>query len=196
MRHDSKSPALPLDPELDTEQRALQCRLAGTNINPSTFLATDYLNHFNEVIMLLEMLPEMPEMIGEVLLWQPKSYPDHFRDSGFKDGALAIEAYERAPARYRRAFDHHVAALDALILESVAALQSCASDGTRMRRIVDCDLAQARRILETLSGIIHGATTSLAQDDVDRAFADASSGADTAEADGANDQAAIDALFD
>ncbi|MFQ5347557.1 MAG: hypothetical protein ACE5ED_06900 [Rhodothalassiaceae bacterium] len=143
--------------------------------------------------MLLEMLPEMPEMIGEVLLWRPKSYPDHFRDSGFKDGALAIEAYERAPGRYRRAFDYHVAALDALILEAVAALQSCASDGAGMRCILERDLARARRILETLSGIIHGATTSLAQDDVDRAFADASEGA---EADSDNDQAAIDALFD
>ena len=31
-------------------------RLADANINPVTGLATDYLNHFNEAIMLLEML--------------------------------------------------------------------------------------------------------------------------------------------
>src|SRR3546814_1723486 len=33
----------------------------GKNINQNTLLATDYLNHFNEIIMLLEMLPSMPE---------------------------------------------------------------------------------------------------------------------------------------
>ena len=30
------------------------------NINPATGLATDYLNHFNEAIMLLDMLSKLP----------------------------------------------------------------------------------------------------------------------------------------
>ena len=42
-------------------------RLQGTNINVNTLLATDYLNHFNEVIMLIEMLPDMPDMLEDVL---------------------------------------------------------------------------------------------------------------------------------
>ena len=33
----------------------------GTNIDPQTLLATDYLNHFNEIVMLLELIPDMPE---------------------------------------------------------------------------------------------------------------------------------------
>src|SRR3546814_6668569 len=37
----------------------------GKNINQNTLLATDYLNHFNEIIMLLEMLPSMPECYGD-----------------------------------------------------------------------------------------------------------------------------------
>lgn len=36
-------------------------RLRVANINPRTGLATDYLNHFNEAVMLLEMIPDMPE---------------------------------------------------------------------------------------------------------------------------------------
>jgi muramoyltetrapeptide carboxypeptidase LdcA involved in peptidoglycan recycling len=42
-------------------------RLLGTNINSVTLLATDYLNHFNEVIILIEMVADMPDMIEDVL---------------------------------------------------------------------------------------------------------------------------------
>ena len=35
-------------------------RLADANINPATGLATDYLNHFNEAIILLDMLSKPP----------------------------------------------------------------------------------------------------------------------------------------
>ena len=35
--------------------------LTAANINPETGLASDYLNHFNEAIMLLDMIPALPE---------------------------------------------------------------------------------------------------------------------------------------
>src|SRR3546814_7715400 len=53
----------------------------GKNINQNTLLATDYLNHFNEIIMLLEMVPSMPECYRDAVEWRPKSYAQHFRDS-------------------------------------------------------------------------------------------------------------------
>src|SRR5256886_5047348 len=43
----------------DEEARAARLRTA--NINPRTGLATDYLNHCNEAIILLEMIPDMPK---------------------------------------------------------------------------------------------------------------------------------------
>ena len=46
-------------------------RLAAANINPVTGLASDYLNHFNEAIMLLEMLAAMPDCVDDFLAWQP-----------------------------------------------------------------------------------------------------------------------------
>ena len=67
-------------------------RLQGTNINTSTLLAIDYLNHFNEVIMLIEMVPDMPDIIEDVLAWQARTYVKHSADSGFQDQDLAIEA--------------------------------------------------------------------------------------------------------
>jgi len=80
-------------------------RLAGTNINPATGLATDYLNHFNEAIMLLEMLPCAPECKEDFLAWQPMSYAQHFAASNFKFRDLAIAAYEAADPAYRGPLD-------------------------------------------------------------------------------------------
>jgi len=40
------------------------------NINPNTGLATDHLNHFNEAIMLLEMVVELPDCIADLNAWQ------------------------------------------------------------------------------------------------------------------------------
>ena len=70
------------------EARAAQLRAA--NINPRTGLATDYLNHFNEAIMLLEMVPDMPECAEDFLTWRPLSYAEHFWASNFKARDLAI----------------------------------------------------------------------------------------------------------
>src|ERR1700761_5472523 len=83
----------------DEEERAAQLRAA--NINPRTGLATDYLNHFNEAIMLLELIPDMPECAEEFLGWNPRSYREHFEASGFKARELAIAAYESANADIR-----------------------------------------------------------------------------------------------
>src|SRR5947208_15130199 len=79
-------------------------RLRVANINPRTGLATDYLNHFNEAIMLLEMVPDMPECAEDFLTWSPLSYAEHFWASNFKARDLAIEAYELSDARI--AFDN------------------------------------------------------------------------------------------
>ena len=80
-------------------------RLANANINPATGLATDYLNHFNEAIMLLEMLPSCPDCIADFLDWQPKSYREHFLASRFKDRHMAVAAYDAADPTVRNCLD-------------------------------------------------------------------------------------------
>src|SRR5689334_25379409 len=74
------------------QARAAQLRAA--NINPSTGLATDYLNHFNEAVMLLEMIPDIPECAEDFLGWNPLTYRQHFMASNFKARDLAIQAYD------------------------------------------------------------------------------------------------------
>src|SRR3954453_20050951 len=88
-------------------------RLRGANINPRTGLATDYLNHFNEAVMLLEMVPDMPECAEDFLTWSPLSYAEHFWASNFKARDLAIEAYELSDARIP--FDHVTANMTSIL---------------------------------------------------------------------------------
>jgi|SRR5262245_45483654 len=68
----------------DARQASVETRDAGrsltdTSINPTTELATDYLNRFNEAVMLLDMLSSCPEFRDDFLAWEPMSYRDHFR---------------------------------------------------------------------------------------------------------------------
>jgi hypothetical protein len=98
-------------------------RLAETNINPSTGLATDYLNHFNEAIMLLEMLLEMPECMEDFLAWQPMNYRQHFTVSNFKDREIAIAAYEAADPDIRQRLDALADSMNEILLATREVMQ-------------------------------------------------------------------------
>src|SRR5258707_15898186 len=93
------------DRQTGPNEEARAALLRAANINPRSGLATDYLNHFNEAVMLLEMIPDIPECAEDFLAWAPLSYTEHFCASNFKDRDLAIEAYESAEAHVRAEFD-------------------------------------------------------------------------------------------
>src|SRR3979490_3531029 len=95
------------------EARAAKLRAA--NINPRTGLATDYLNHFNEAVMLLEMIPDIPECAEDFLSWHPLSYREHFTASNFKARDLAIEAYDSVDAVIRAEFDNITSAMNSIL---------------------------------------------------------------------------------
>ncbi len=97
-------------------------RLAAANINPKTGLATDYLNHFHEAIMLLDILPHTPECIVELIGWEPLSYPEHFAASPFRDRDLAIAAYEAAEPIARVRLDELADTMNALLVATCEAL--------------------------------------------------------------------------
>ena len=110
---------------------ALRARVRGTNINEQTLLATDFLNHFNEIVMTLEMVPDMPELMEEAKAWRPKTYQDHFRDSVFAEKDLAIEAYRHAPAKYRRALETTIVQMSRLIAIAVKRAEARQTKPTR-----------------------------------------------------------------
>jgi hypothetical protein len=99
-------------------------RLAEANINPATGLATDYLNHFNEAIMLLEMLSSCPEYRDDFLGWQPMSYREHFESSRFKGRALAIAAYDAADLSLRGCLDTLAGTMTTVLEATGAAMNS------------------------------------------------------------------------
>ena len=135
------------------EARAAQLRAA--NINPRTGLATDYLNHFNEAIMLLEMIPDMPECAEDFLTWCPLSYCEHFMASNFKARDLAIEAYDAADARVRTEFDN-IASSMTLILSAVGtAMREANQDKTRAT-LAGQAIGWVKPLVALAGGIING----------------------------------------
>jgi len=89
-----------------------RAKAIGTNVNAVSLLATDYLNHFNEALMLAELVLDMPDMLDDFTNWSPRHYKDHFRQSGIADKELAIEAYDISPQEYRVPFDSTVTKLN------------------------------------------------------------------------------------
>jgi hypothetical protein len=95
----------------------------GTNINPRTLLATDFLNHFNEAIMLLEMLPAAPECKEDFLAWRPMTYCEHFAASHFKHRDLAIAAYEVSDPVFRHELDEISTHMTKILTATIEGMQ-------------------------------------------------------------------------
>ena len=143
---------------IDAPPVDLRQRLAGTNINQTTFLATDYLNHFNEIEMLIEMLPSMPECFEDICAWQPKSYESHFSDSGFRDKNLAVLAYQQAPVRIRKRFDAVITNLDRCIIDAIETLKETYEMGVPEHLGVLSETlgTELRQHIDQASAIING----------------------------------------
>jgi hypothetical protein len=163
-----------VDGEIPPEELAgyeeYRAKCAGTNISVQTLLATDYLNLFNEIVMLLDMLPDMPDMIEECKMWQPKSYKEHFADSTFSDRQLAIEAYDRVPSIYRLPFEDTIAQLDKLLIEGIDQLDreiAAGTDGEALGEHCRALSRAAQLLMDWASGIIHGSNRAMVQAEID-----------------------------
>ena len=135
------------------EARAAKLRAA--NINPRTGLATDYLNHFNEAVMLLEMVPDMPECAEDFLGWRPLSYSEHFHASNFKARDLAIESYESADAITRAEFDNITSAMTSILTAVAAAMRKATQDKTRAT-LAEQATGWVKPLVALAGGIING----------------------------------------
>src|SRR5215217_5458750 len=135
------------------EARAAVLRAA--NINPRTGLATDYLNHFNEAIMLLEMIPDMPECAGDFLTWTPLSYAEHFWASNFKARDLAIEAYELADPKIRAQFDNLASTMTSILTAVGSAMREARQDKTRAT-LAEQATGWVKPLVALAGGVING----------------------------------------
>lgn len=152
--------------------RTYRLLVRGTNINATSLLATDYLNHFNEVVMILEMVPDMPEIIEEALEWKPASYIEHFAASVFSDKELAIWAYKNAPKEYIDSFEELVAALDTLIQRAITELSQLVETAgeEELRAKVEEHMKGIRALQERIGGVINGTVFRLDQKQIDLLF--------------------------
>ncbi|WP_448204238.1 hypothetical protein [Azospirillum sp. sgz302134] len=158
-----------IPPDELADFQAWRERVKGTNISDKTLLATDYLNHFNEIVMLIEMIPDMPDMLEECLIWQPKSYQEHFRDSGFSDRDLAIEAYGHVPSKFKRPFEDTIAQAHQVVRHTLERIGTDIQDGAGDKLRLDCQtsVAMIHRIIQVANGIIHGTAHVMEQGEID-----------------------------
>jgi len=147
-------------------------RVAGTTIDNRTLLSTDYFNSFNEIIMLLSMVGDAPEILDDIRAWKFRTYKEHFDESNLDFGPLAIEAYSRSPLDVRERFESLVIELCRVIDEVRKTLTPPSNDDER--RQLKLNASHYSRILQSLietgSGIVHGSDMKMDQADIDKMF--------------------------
>jgi hypothetical protein len=151
----SARPDHPTPHRTDLEEEARAARLRAANINPRTGLATDYLNHFNEAIMLLEMIPDMPQCVEEFLEWRPRSYREHFAASNFRARELAISAYDSANPDIRTEFDNITGAMSSILSAVGEAMRDVHQDKTRVT-LAEQAAGWVKPLAMLAGGIING----------------------------------------
>lgn len=139
--------------------RYFQQRAQDTNINATTLLTTDYLNHFSGFLMLLEMLPSAPDdMAGELVSWEPLSYEEHFASSGFRDKELAIAAYAHAPKEFKVPFDQTIHDLNEATEDLRDLVRNAVEQGdtSLLFPIADGGAPMLRSLIEHAGSIVNG----------------------------------------
>jgi hypothetical protein len=144
--------------------------LTAAKIVHGTGLSTDYLNVFNEPVMLFGMLADMPDMIEDLRDWQPLSYEEHFKRSGFQAKELAIAAYRATEPEVREPFDALSKEIGAMIHSAVAQADQMITAGDDIIEFVTETSFGLQTSIMMLDGMVHGGSVGGAQDDIDALF--------------------------
>ena len=170
----------------DEERTALQAlpqarsrtRRAEALVNPASGLANDYLNLFNEIVMLVEQRPTMPELFDDIQRWRPVSYRDYFHRSVLPGRLSALETYDRLEPRFRREFETLVEELDRRSTGAVAVVRrqfkAGGEDNEALAPICEKAGATIREVLDKATMLVnHGTLVSgdLVQSRTDALFA-------------------------
>lgn len=149
----SVRPTVPATAPEAQDGRAAQ--LVRANINPATGLATDYLNHFNEAVMLLEMLDSCPECVEDLRAWRPMSYREHFAQPHYKHRSIAIDAYENADPTARHYLDTLADAMTDVLQATRKALTADLPPGAA-RQLAERTAAWLRPLIARAAAVING----------------------------------------
>ena len=139
-----------------------RARRAAVLVNPASGLANDYLNLFNEITMLVEQLPYMPELIEDIMAWRPKSYLDYFESSVLPGRENALQAYNNLDRRFRRDFEAVVEELDRRSTGSVAAVRrkfkAGEASGETLSAVCERAGANIREVLDKATMLVNHGT--------------------------------------
>jgi hypothetical protein len=130
--------------------------LVKANINPETCLANDYLNQFNEAIMLLELIAGSPQWAEDLLAWQPRSYREHFSASKLKHRDLALAAYEAAASEARQQIDQLGGAMNGILVSLCDAMRANGPESIAL--LAPAAAAHLRLLVSRASAVINGGT--------------------------------------
>lgn len=86
-------------------------------------LSNDYLNHFSEALMLIELAAGDPEAFADLAAWRPIDYPSYFAASQLRRAPAALAAWTALAAPRRAAFETQVRAMDRLATAAIRALR-------------------------------------------------------------------------
>jgi hypothetical protein len=130
------------------------------NINPITGLSTDYLNHFTEAIMLLEILPVMPDCLADFLAWEPKDYREHFAAGHLRNRDMVIAAYEAADPELSGSLDMLADLMNTMLLATREAI--AANPATLKSRALALRTAEVLKpVITRIAALINGTAAGL-----------------------------------
>lgn len=140
------------------------------NINPVTGLSTDYLNHFAEAVMALEMADHMPECLDDLRDWQPRTYAEHFATSRFSNRDVVVRAYHAADPAVRAALDAAAETLNATLAATRDAAIRMANTDALARYSLSVVRPLIARIAALINGTAEAAGQASAQAEIDAMF--------------------------
>ncbi len=144
-------------------------RLSEANVNPATYLATDYLNVFNEALMLIGLAADDPEILDELNNWSAPGYADHFEQTQFRDREIVIAAYQAADPERRTVLELRAKALEAMIIAEAAGLKAAIGAGGPRPEDVASAVDMLQSYITRLDALITG-SMGVSQNTIDAFF--------------------------
>ena len=146
---------------------SLEARAAAL-VNPESGIANDYLNHFNEILLLIENLPVLlPEMIEDIMRWKPVGYIEYFTKSPLPGSAEALKIYDSLDKSFRDDFESMIELLNTIVVSSIEVvfkyrLPDGSIDPEAIGEICEQYSAVLRAVLDRLADLVnHGSAPPL-----------------------------------
>ena len=142
---------------------------AAALVNPASGIANDYLNHFNEILLLIENLPTLlPEMLDELLEWKPVTYREYFAKSQLPGSARALAIYDGLDENFRRDFESIIDGINAMALASIEVIRAHRSqtgdlDPSRVSEFCENASSAIRSALNRAADLVNNGRTSAAE---------------------------------